>query len=518
MHARLRRATLFLALATFAAGCSSDVATSAIADRSTASLTSQLDVAPGSLELYVGDTARLVATPTNPQGTIVAQKSVNWVSANPAVATVTAGGFVTAVGPGATQVIAVRGAHQTPVPVTVVAGGVIGPDGGSVSAAGNSISVTLPAGAVSEPTRVVLENVADPTAHPGIVPGSAWMVGQSGALAQPGVLELEIDASAVAAWLPPESMRIARLVNGEWELLPTELLAEANLVAAGARYLGAAGESSSLVFHRRRYRAPIIYWGGPYAVINPCTPVPAGSAGVSGSITASDCLFTVNSRRSDYYTTTIANGQAIEFTPTSTFPGLYGVKEATTDPKVGTVYGSVQLNRAMRVVGSGAPLQLFVSGVDGTALGTYSIAMTPAAQPYTCGRAHAVVPGATFSAGLDASTACQTTIQFSPCAECIGKPIRTHFWNVKLDAGVEYTIRLSNISGANFNPAFTIFIANAQGQLTVLRQSMPGSGAVREFKVTVPNTVYVFPEISSGMFVNGSWQTPSGSYTLSVTR
>lgn len=504
---RVRLSATLLAL--ILSACSADQSPTAVIGD--AAMLTDLRVAPSSLLLAVGERGRVVATPTDGRGRVVATRSVRWSSEDAGIAAVDAEGFVTGVARGATDIVGRRGDQV--VRVRVVVGG-LGPDGGTVTGGDGVVVITLPAGALEEATPVSITAADDPLADPGVVPGSVWMVDLGGAeVGAAGTIELAADEGAVPSWLPASSMRIARLVDGQWELLETELVEEpAPTSPANASMF----RMSALRIGGFRWRSPFFGWSGIFALVNPCTPRPLGSS-VSESITTNDCLFTVADRRSDYYAFTIPNGVAQEFTTTNDFLGLWGVKEATADPKVGLVFGSRTLGQRMRVVGNGAPLQLFVSGQDGTAFGNYGITRSDA-EPFTCGRIHVVVPGATFDANLTAANACATTIQFSPFPEVIGRPLLYHGYNVRLLKDVSYTFRLSGLT-ADEAIGFTIFL---NGQ--VYRQSVGNlSAEVREFTFQLPTTLttpsaYVFAEVSTGTFINGSWATPGGTYTLEVRR
>jgi len=493
-------------IALILSACSADQSPTAVVGD--AAVWSDLRVAPTSLLLAVGEQGRVVATPTDGRGRVVATRSVRWSSEDAAVATVDLEGFVTGVAPGATDIVGRRGDHV--VRVRVVVGG-LGPDGGTVTGGDGAVAITLPAGALGAPTPLQITAADDPLADPGVVPGSVWMVDLGGAgVSAAGTIELAADESAVPTWLPASSMRIARLVDGQWELLATELVEAPVPSAPGAASMF---QMSSLRIGGFRWRAPFFGWSGIFALVNPCTPRPLGTS-VSGTITANDCLFTVAERRSDYYAFTIPNGVANEFTTTTDFPGLWGVKEATTDPKIGLVYGSRALGQRMRVVGNGAALQLFVSGQDGTSFGNYSITRSEA-EPFTCGRIHFAVAGARFNANLTSANACATTIQFSPFPEVIGKPLLYHGYNVRLLKGVTYTFRLSGLS-PTVGMGFTIFLGNQ-----VLRQSVGDFLTTREFTFQLPESVtapsaYVFAEVSTGRFFNGVWETRPDSYMLEI--
>jgi hypothetical protein len=74
--------------------------------------------------------------------------------------------------------------------------------------------------------------------------------------------------------------------------------------------------------------------------------------------------------------------------------------------------------------------------------------------------------------------ACKGTAKFSPFPEAIGNPILTHGYDVKLDAGVKYTISLDG-DPDSFNPSLTVFRAGS-----VVAQSVKGSSGARTMSVT----------------------------------
>jgi hypothetical protein len=87
-------------------------------------------VAPGSASLAVGGTQQLAATLKDAAGNVLTGRTVGWASSNPAVATVTAGGLVTAVAAGAATVTATSEGQSGAAAVTVAAP-VTPPSGGA---------------------------------------------------------------------------------------------------------------------------------------------------------------------------------------------------------------------------------------------------------------------------------------------------------------------------------------------------------------------------------------------------
>ena len=93
----------------------------------TAPTVATVTVSPTSATLAVGATQQLTAAPKSAAGVDITGKSTSWSSATPAVATVSAAGLVTAVGPGTASITAtidgVSGSSTitvTPVPVAAV--------------------------------------------------------------------------------------------------------------------------------------------------------------------------------------------------------------------------------------------------------------------------------------------------------------------------------------------------------------------------------------------------------------
>jgi len=85
-------------------------------------------VSPATASITPGQTQQLIATPTDAQGDSLPGRTVTWTSSDPAVATVSATGLVTAVAVGAATITATSEGQTgsatitiTPVPVAVVA-------------------------------------------------------------------------------------------------------------------------------------------------------------------------------------------------------------------------------------------------------------------------------------------------------------------------------------------------------------------------------------------------------------
>ena len=79
-----------------------------------------VSIAPYALSLFVDDVDTLTAQALDAKGQRIGATFI-WSAANPAVATVSSAGVVTAIGPGSTTVTARAGAAMATIPITVQA-------------------------------------------------------------------------------------------------------------------------------------------------------------------------------------------------------------------------------------------------------------------------------------------------------------------------------------------------------------------------------------------------------------
>lgn len=107
-----RRWPLLLAYAALVVSCDSQLAPNALGIE-------RVEVTPSVAELVPGGTQTVTARVYNTEGAQVTERRVFWSSQNPAVATVTQAGVITAVGTGTTQVAASSGGRSGTVAVTV---------------------------------------------------------------------------------------------------------------------------------------------------------------------------------------------------------------------------------------------------------------------------------------------------------------------------------------------------------------------------------------------------------------
>lgn len=460
--------------------------------------------AANSAPLLPGGTVQLTARALTSAGVELTTTSITWSSASATVATVSAAGLVTAVGAGTTTISATAGSVSGTASVQVNPGGIVGNTGGTVTAAGGSVTLQLPAGALASSTPITVTAKPD-TVRTEHTVGPAYLFGPTGTtFAQPVTMALKYEPAQLPPYTDKAALRVARLTNGVWVPLTESVVVDSatNTVRAATRSFSSYG-----------------------VVRDPCMPFNGGTGNISGQISATDCLFATAGRRSDYYTLRPANGEVITLRGSGTLDGLYGVKEATADPAVGTVWNSVAaIDRELRIVSNGDSLQLFVSGRDSTKLGSYTFTRSAgslATVDHECvtssnGKSYiALMPGSGMAGRMLPTNSCTVNIQFSPNPAAIGKPLLVHYYPVRLLAGRRYTI---NASG--FAPQSSITVFPSGGGAPVGQDVTNGTNRTISFVPATTN--YYFIEIGSGGFENanstGAWVNPGFTYALSVSR
>ena len=454
--------------------------------------------------LLPGGTVQLSARALTAAGVEVASAAISWSSSATTITTVSTTGLVTAVGAGTSTITATSGAVSGTATVQVNPGGIVGNTGGTVTAAAGGVTLQLPAGAVAGSTPITVTTKPD-TLRTEHTVGPAYLFGPSGTtFAQPVTIAIKYDTTQLPPYTDRAALRVARLTNGRWVPLTESVVVDSvtNTVRAATRSFSA------------------------YAVVrDPCLPFAAGTGTIAGRISAEDCFFTTAGRRGDYYSLRPTNGEVIILRGSGPLDGLFGLKEATIDPTVGTVWNSnAAISSELRLLSNGDPLQLFVSGRDSTKFGNYSFLRTGGTTQtvaHECvtssnGKSYiALMPGTVMRGTMQLANSCEVSIQFSSNPAAIGKPLLVHNYPVRLLGGQRYTI-----SGTGFAP---------QSSLTAFRSGTSGVaaqdlsiGSDRTFTITPPSTAYYFLEVGSGGFQNanftGAWIQPVFTYTLSVSR
>jgi hypothetical protein len=168
--------------------------------------------------MLIGESATLVATATNASGGVISGPNVTWKSSAPAVASVTSSGAVKALASGHAVITASVGSHDGTASLDVVDGGTIGAQGGVLTAAGGVVTLSVPAGGVSQQTLIAVRSVPSPVADPRILTSTVFELDPVGSTIC-GRLTIKFDPAALPVGIAAESLQLYAIQGNAWVIV-----------------------------------------------------------------------------------------------------------------------------------------------------------------------------------------------------------------------------------------------------------------------------------------------------------
>jgi adhesin/invasin len=161
----------------------------------------------------------LSAIAKDAKGNTLTDRPVTWSTSDPAIVSVAAG-LVTGVALGSANVTATVEGQAATVEVKVKDGGLVSAAGTTFSAQGGVVSVTAPAGAVTQTSSVTVGPAANPPASTRLLSGAAFDFGPpSLTFAQPITITIKYNASSVAPDSPESALQLYEVVAGKWAVV-----------------------------------------------------------------------------------------------------------------------------------------------------------------------------------------------------------------------------------------------------------------------------------------------------------
>jgi GDSL-like Lipase/Acylhydrolase./Bacterial Ig-like domain (group 1)./Bacterial Ig-like domain (group 2). len=181
-----------------------------------------------------GGVETVTETPKGASGKPLTGRPEVWTSSDPSVATVAAG-LVTGVAKGVATISVTVETVTATVNVEVRDGEVIGPAGGSVSVLAGSVTVAVPAGAVSSARSFSVKPAANPPAARRLMPGTAYEFGPTGAqFSTPVTVSIKYDPAGLLPDSPESGLQLYEAVNGSWQVVPGSTVDLATKTVSGA--------------------------------------------------------------------------------------------------------------------------------------------------------------------------------------------------------------------------------------------------------------------------------------------
>jgi hypothetical protein len=170
-----------------------------------------------SLTLAPAGSQQLSATVKDAAGNVLTGRAITWTSNAASVATVSGTGLVTAVASGSAVVTVVSEGKAAAATVIVQKTTTVTPAGGTVTSADGRVTLVIPAGALAAPTTISIEPAGGTPAAPRGVANAQYAVSPAGTvLAQPAMLKMAYDATAVPNTTSQEALRLHTVAQGQW--------------------------------------------------------------------------------------------------------------------------------------------------------------------------------------------------------------------------------------------------------------------------------------------------------------
>lgn len=378
-------------------------------------------------------------------------------------------------------------------------GGTVSPNGGVVSAHEGRVRLTVPAGAVSRPVEVTVDEVANPPGDPRLIRGTSYDFQPDGlAFRTPATMELRY-ADADLGGAVEGRLRIHRWNGSEWRPV-----AGGTIDAGAGRAMGEV-DGFSL-----------------YAVLeDPCAAAPflVGKP-VAGRLTVGDCQVerAGEIRYEELFAWEPAGTAAVDvrLEAPAIVPGV-GMQEAGSDPASALVLASDEPSEkgsaGFSVLASGGEYEIYAAST-GAEEGDFLLEALPGSTSngLGCSRGLFVIPPVReVPQEIDDASDCVVTIEHSTTPEVIGRQtVEEYFW-IKVPAGATVEATASRTGGEpDFTPFPTLFLG---GGAVVQAEGDP-TAAAKTVSHTVEEERFLLLGVSSTL--DGDFEYTQGSYTLSV--
>jgi len=177
--------------------------------------------APAAVDLVPGGTEIVVATPKDETGNVLTDRPVTWTTSDPSIATV-ASGVVSGVSLGSVTITATIEGHAATTTVNVKEGAVVSAAGASFTAQSSAVTVTVPAGALTQTKNITVAPATTTPPNNRLMPGTAFEFGPNGiTFASPVTITIKYDPSKLTAGSPESALQLYEGIPGTgWRVVP----------------------------------------------------------------------------------------------------------------------------------------------------------------------------------------------------------------------------------------------------------------------------------------------------------
>ena len=171
------------------------------------------------VELVPGGTDILQAVPKDAKGNSLIDRIITWSTSDPSTVTVAAG-VLSGVALGTATITATIEGHSASVDVTVKDGAVVSSSGASFSAQNSAVTVSVPAGALTQTRNITVSAASTTPPNDRVMPGTAFDFGPNGiTFAQPVSITIKYDPSNLTSGSPEGGLQLYEVVGTSWRVV-----------------------------------------------------------------------------------------------------------------------------------------------------------------------------------------------------------------------------------------------------------------------------------------------------------
>lgn len=365
--------------------------------------------------------------------------------------------------------------------------------GGTVATSSGTVSLAIPAGALSAGTTISITAVDNPTADDRVAPGSVYKFEPEGLkFAVPATIAVKYDTASWTKYaVTPADIRLAKFINGGWD---TTRVTNLQVDVANRKVLGNITGFSTYA-----------------ATLDPCTPLLAKLDGTAVASTLDDASCRYGANRTQNYATYAGNGGgAVRMRCTPAMDAncgfsVNGAAQAAEPIGAGTTSDIIMLG--------GASMTPFETARDTSGKGAISMSLTNIPSTNNVGCTGMYIPMAGYASGAETVDTgdCSVTIRNAPVPAWNGLTNYCDEYGMKMETGRSYTITLTAGAGS-----VSLLFWPGGGNPPIERDP---PATTRTITATPTVTGYRLIEVCRASSNLTTWQPyATNAYSLSVTR
>jgi hypothetical protein len=377
--------------------------------------------------------------------------------------------------------------------------GVVGPAGGTVTAANGNVRLVVPAGAVPADVRLTATPVADPEPSDKTIGGTVHQFGPSGTqFAVPVTVSLKYAPAQLPAGVQQGELTISKYQNGTWVPLAVPVTVD----SAAREVRGALSSFSLYAVTEKDCAARDLALGGTR----------------SGTLDTTDCVFNAqDGRKFDVFRFSVPTRQIVEMTTTSAVPGAQGIFFPGSRNAWAAQARGAQPDVTQRWLLEPGIYEAYVRGDNAQSVGAYTVAARSFATSFPAppqGCSNILMREGTVQGRAETNDCAITTIYAANPAQR-----QEQTWGeyhvFRPTSSTSYTITVQSQGGGGY---VALYVPAVQEAPLTIRTFAAGGTTTWSFTTPNPGDAFHYFEVAPTPHPSDRTQLAPLNYTLTITK